>query len=528
MDKRSKILQIARYLETGDYSQTLIAKTLHVSKNQVSIVKKVTEQNGWTLAELTQMSDDELQKYFRRKDIPISSGPRETIYRIPDYEWMCKELLRPGVTKSLLYEEYVEECIRSGNIYYQKTQFYDLFERSLKRKSFSEIIRHKPAEEAEVDWTGDPAQWTDPDTGEVVTGWLFVGVLPFSGYGYAEVFPDMKLSNWITAHVHMFEYFGGTTRTLVCDNLKTGVIKHPVTGDAVLQPDYEAFANHYGMIVAPARVREPDDKPTVENLVGKLETHILARLRNVQCFSIEEYNMEVRRELDRFNAKPFQKKEGSRLTAYQQYESAEMNPLPSIPYEYFVKKTAMVQSNCCISCGKNYYSVPYQHIGERVTLRIYNDRLEVWSGAEHLCTHKLVIGKIGVYQTDNNHFPPYSSSYGDWNSDRFRRWAREYGPYTYEVIDRLFSGGGAEQKYYNGARSILKLADQYTRPRVEQACQLALRHYKRPVYRNIKAILYNGQDIKELAIPNTQSKQTDSHSEQSHVRGAEYYARKKD
>ncbi len=125
MDKRSKILQIARYLETGDYSQTLIAKTLHVSKNQVSIVKKVTEQNGWTLAELTQMSDDELQKYFRRKDIPISSGPRETIYRIPDYEWMCKELLRPGVTKSLLYEEYVEECIRSGNIYYQKTQFYD-------------------------------------------------------------------------------------------------------------------------------------------------------------------------------------------------------------------------------------------------------------------------------------------------------------------------------------------------------------------------------------------------------------------
>ena len=115
----------------------------------------------------------------------------------------------------------------------------------------------------------------------------------------------------------------------------------------------------------------------------------------------------------------------------------------------------MVQSNSCISYGKNYYSIPYQHIGERVTLLIYNDRLEAWCGAEHLCTHKLVTGRIGVYQTDNSHFPPYSSSYGDWNSDRFRRWAREYGPYTYEVIDRLFSGGGAEQKYYNGARSIL-------------------------------------------------------------------------
>jgi len=34
--------------------------------------------------------------------------------------------------------------------------------------------------------------------------------------------------------------------------------------------------------------------------------------------------------------------------------------------------------------------------------------------------------------------------------------------------------------------------------------------------------------MKELALPNTQSKQTDSHTEQSHVWGAEYYARKKD
>ena len=67
MDKRSKILQIARYLETGDYSQKMIAKTLHVSKNQVSVVKKITDQNGWTAADLTQMTDDELQKYFRRK-----------------------------------------------------------------------------------------------------------------------------------------------------------------------------------------------------------------------------------------------------------------------------------------------------------------------------------------------------------------------------------------------------------------------------------------------------------------------------
>lgn len=528
MDKRSKILQIARYLETGAHSQIQISRIVHVSKNQVSVIKEVMEKNRWTAADLEQLPEDVLLKSFRRKDIALSDGAKESMYHMPDYEHLCKELLKPGVTKSLLYDEYVAECKLAGLLYYQPTQFKFYFEKELKKKPFSEIIHHKPADETEVDWTGDPAKWVDPDTGEIVKGWLFVGVLPFSGYGYAEVFPDMKLPNWITAHIHMFEYFGGTTRTIICDNLKSGVIKHPATGDVVLQSDYEAFANHYGMIIVPARVRKPDDKPTTENLVGKLETHILARLRNVQCFSLEEYNREVRRELDRFNARPFQKKEGSRLSTFKQYEASELIPLPAIPYEYFIKKTAMVQSNCCISYGKNYYSVPYKHIGEKVVLRVYNDRIEIWSGAERLCAHKLVRGRIGVYQTDDTHFPPYSSNYGDWNSSRFRKWAQEFGPYTYEVIDRLFSFGGAEQKYYNGARSILKLADQYTRPRVEQACQLALRHYKRPTYRNIKAILYNGQDLLEPHSVLKPIEYDNIREEQSHVRGASYYARKKD
>lgn len=54
-----------------------------------------------------------------------------------------------------------------------------------------------------------------------------------------------------------------------------------------------------------------------------------------------------------------------------------MIKLPSAPYEYFIKKKAKVQSNCCISYGKNYYSVPYRFIGETVTLRAYQNRIEI-------------------------------------------------------------------------------------------------------------------------------------------------------
>ena len=480
------------------------------------------KQKNLTSLLIMGMADEEVNHLFTRAE--AKPDKQESMYAMPDLDYYCNELLKPGVTKALLHEEYVEQCKKEGKIPYQLTQFKVYLSERLKKKEFSEIINHKPGEETEVDWTGDPARWADPDTGEILEGYLFVGVLSFSGLAYAEVFEDMTLPNWILAHKNMYEYFGGCTRVLICDNLKTGVIRHPKNGNVVLQADYKAMADHYGTLILPAKPVTPKEKPLTENTVGKLETYILARMRNIQCMSIDEYNGYVRELVDQFNEKPFQKKEGSRRSVFEHYERDELIPLPLINYEYFTKKKAKVQSNCCISHQKCYYSVPYKYIGETVDVRIYAERLEIYSGMEKLCEHRLVKGKIGVYVLEDSHFPPNSSRYGSWNSTRFRSWAKDYGPYTYEVIDRMFQHG-AEQKYYNSARSLLKLADVYSVERVERACQLALKHYMRPVYRNIKAILETGQDLNENTVRlNDQRKES---QEKVHLRGAEYYAKKK-
>ena len=176
--------------------------------------------------------------------------------------------------------------------------------------------------------------------------------------------------------------------------------------------------------------------------------------------------------------------------------------------------------NCCISYGKNFYSVPYRYRGQKVALRIYNDHLDVYDGNDYLCSHKLIPSPRGAYSIDNKHTPPYSSRYGEWNKDRILNWAREYGPCTYEVIDSIFRSGGAEQRYYNRTISILKLADSYSRPRVEQVCQFMLNERAHPTYKNIKAILASEQDLKPTAHKKPQK-------EESHVRGADYYEEKK-
>ena len=188
-------------------------------------------------------------------------------------------------------------------------------------------------------------QWIDPMTGEVIKGELFIGTLPFSGYTYAQACIDQKMPRWIEAHVKMFEYFQGVPTLLTPDNLRTGVTKN-TKSQLLLNPTYEDMANHYQTIIGPTRVARPKDKAAaVENHVKHLTTHIIARMRNYQCFSIDEYNQYLLKLLDEFNAKPFQKKEGSRLQMFQEFEQETLKELPAYSYEVCEFKEAKVYTN---------------------------------------------------------------------------------------------------------------------------------------------------------------------------------------
>jgi transposase len=64
---------------------------------------------------------------------------------------------------------------------------------------------------------------------------------------------------WTEAHVEAFAFFGGVPRRLVPDNLRTGIDK-PDLYDPKINRSYAELAEHYGVLVDPARVRKPRDK----------------------------------------------------------------------------------------------------------------------------------------------------------------------------------------------------------------------------------------------------------------------------
>lgn len=75
-------------------------------------------------------------------------------------------------------------------------------------------IQRKPGEQLEVDWAGQTAFIIDRESGEIIRMYGFVGVLAYSQYAYVEAFPSQDQESWINAHIHMYQFFGGSTRIL--------------------------------------------------------------------------------------------------------------------------------------------------------------------------------------------------------------------------------------------------------------------------------------------------------------------------
>ena len=144
----------------------------------------------------------------------------------PDYLLIHTELAKPNTNLTLLWKEYCDRCTALEKTPYMYSQFCDKYRAWAKITKATMRIQHKPGDAMQVDWAGSTIPIYDPITGDETKAYLFVAVLPCSCYTYAEACEDMKLESWLYCHVHAYRYFGGVTRLLVPDNLKTGVTKN--------------------------------------------------------------------------------------------------------------------------------------------------------------------------------------------------------------------------------------------------------------------------------------------------------------
>lgn len=441
----------------------------------------------------------------------------------PDFEHIHKELSKNGVTLTLLWTEYSDMCRQNKAIPYKYSQFCKLYGDFANTTKATMRLRHKPGEKLEVDWAGQTAVIKDKITGEPIKAYIFVATLPYSGYSYVEAFLNMNMENWIHAHINCIKFFGGITKILVPDNLKTGVDKANWYSP-IINRTYGEMASWYDSVVIPARVRRPKDKPSVENTVGIISTWIIASLRNITFFSLYDLNLAIREKLDEFNSNPFQKKEGSRKSIFLQEEQSELLVLPPYHYELSIWNKAIVQFNYHIIADKMYYSVPYEYIKHQVDIKLTSSVVEVFFSGNRIASHIRKYGNPGQYQTVLEHMPESHQKSLGWNSDRFIKWASEIGENTLAVVKFILTSHKVEQQGYKSCMALLKSADKYSLLRLEKACERALYYTPRPSYKIVQTILQNGSD--KVTITEKHNNSSDE-SKYGLTRGSEYYRRNK-
>ena len=249
-----------------------------------------------------------------------------------------------------------------------------------------------------------------------------------------------------------------------------------------------------------------------------MTSHIIAKLRNEKFFSIVEMNNAIAELLEKFNAAPFQKRDGSRLSVFLEEEAPFLQPLPLLSYEYAQWKQATVQLNYHVSVEGQNYSCPYAYVRKRVDVRATSSLIEIFHQGKRIASHPRLYGRKGQYETATEHMPPNHQLYSEWDGNRFRRWAQKVGESTFAVVDKLLLSYRVEEQAYKGCLSLLKLGDKYGTARLELACQEALRQVPLPRYSIISRILATGQDQK---VPRIETPKASSKN--AFMRGSSYY-----
>ena len=504
-------------LHSQGISSRNIAESLKCSRNTIRKVleRATTEHLSWPLQD--NLSDSLLeQKLFGKKE-------RTQKRKIPDFDYVHQEMAHSGVTLNLLWNEYCEGCRMEGSRPLMYSQFCSQYQEYAAKNKATLHIHHKPGDRMEVDWAGDTAFIKDNITGKPIPVYVFVAALSCSGYAYAEGFFSQNLESWIVAHVHTYQFFQGATRILTPDNLKTGVQKADWYSP-VINKSYHEMAEHYGTAVIPTGVRKPREKALVERTVGLLSTWIIAALRNRQFFSLFDLNQAMRRKLDDFNKKPFQKRKGCRESAFLE-EQPFLIPLPDKPFELSTWKIATVQINYHIATDKMYYSVPYEYIKYKVDVRLTSSMVEIFYQNTRIASHRRLYGHPGQYGTVIEHMPEKHRQYTQWNAERFIRWASDIGPFTEQTVKAIIASRKVEEQSYKTCIALLKLADAYSVGRLEAACKKALSYAATPSFRSIRTILKTGSDrLKpEATIKNAENNRTEGPMVFAFTRGTTYY-----
>jgi len=506
----SKLRQVLKFYVQHQGTRTirdLTGVSRNVVKKYIAIFKSL--KTPWD--ELSRLNDKDLEALFIT--VPIVPDPPERQKELYDYFPLVeKRLKKPGVTLKMLWQEYSDSHIDG----FQSTGFYKHYKLWKNRSHPSMHMVHKAGEKMFVDFAGKTLQVVDPQSGEIKQMQVFVAILGASQLTFVMATESQDMEDFIRCCEMALYFFGGVPVAIVPDNLKSAVTKSS-RYEPRLNENFEAFAEHYGMAVLPARAYKPKDKSLVEGAVKIVYNRIYTNLQKREFTSLAQLNQAISLLLDNHNTAPFQGRTCSRMDQFIELEKHTLQPLNPLRFEMRQSTivTVMKNGHVCLHSDKHYYSVPYAYIGKKVKLYYSKSAVEIYYKYDCIARHERMKGP-GQYTTDRAHMATYNLHIADWNPERFIAQAMEIHPDVALYIQEVLIKKAHPEQAYKSCQGILSFAKRVGHARLIAACQRA-HQYGLYHFRAIENILQRNLDQAPLEAEQAQMPKHDN------IRGEEYY-----
>jgi transposase len=293
-------------------------------------------------------------------------------------------------------------------------------------------------------------------------------LLAYSRRQYVRFVETQDFATTIREHVRAFEYFGGLAATCLYDNMKV-----VVTGYDGDQPIYNtrflAFATHYGFQPWACRPHRPQTKGKIERPFSYIEKNLL----NGRTFtSLEHLNQVAAQWLAHTADVRFHQEVKGRPIERFQEEKPHLLSLPARPYDTAQVLYRTLNSEGHVMYRQNFYSVPWQRIGELLPVRITEKQLIVYGpDVKEIARHELYPSGI----TGERHSLPEHSPGRDHHQkyELLKERFAEFGPDGILFFDELVRTRRCGK---NEAARVLGLLATYHREDLARALERAARY----------------------------------------------------
>ena len=226
------------------------------------------------------------------------------------------------------------------------------------------IIETPIGEECQVDYGTGPMV-RDPVTGKYRRTRLFVLMLGYSRKSVRLLVFRSSSRVWAELHERAFRRLGGTTRIVVLDNLREGVLA-PDIYDPQLNPLYRDVLAHYGVTALPCRVRDPDRKGKVESGVAHAQK---TPLKGKRFESLEEAQAYLDHWEEHWADTRIHGRTKRQVAAMFAEERPLLQSLPLEPFRYYQYGKRTVHIDGCVEVEAAYYGAPPGWIGRQVDVQ---------------------------------------------------------------------------------------------------------------------------------------------------------------